>query len=110
MIAKLIATGATREAARGRAIAALRAYPILGIHTNLPFLIRLLEHPGFAGGDIDTSFIDRERRTLLEGLDSPPPPEVLAVANEIRNGVGSHLKRTADAAPEPWLSLKGWRP
>ena len=47
MIAKLIAWGETREAARRRAIEALRAYPILGIRTNVPFLIRLLEHPRF---------------------------------------------------------------
>ena len=110
MIAKLIATAATREAARRRAIEALRAYPILGIHTNLPFLIRLLEHPRFVTGEIDTGFIERERRALIEGLDAPPPPEVLAVANEIRNGVGGHLKRTLqDAVPDPWESLRGWR-
>jgi acetyl/propionyl-CoA carboxylase alpha subunit len=110
MIAKLIATGATREAARERALAALRAYPILGIQTNLSFLIRLLQHPRFVAGDIDTGFIDTERGALLDGLDAPPPPAVLAVANEIRNGVGSHLKRTVPATlPDPWESLRGWR-
>jgi acetyl/propionyl-CoA carboxylase alpha subunit len=110
MIAKLIATGATRDAARRRVLAALRAYPILGIHTNLPFLIRLLEHPRFVSGDIDTGLIDSERRALVEGLDAPPPPAVLALANEIRNGVGGHLKRTVlDSVPDPWESLRGWR-
>jgi len=108
MIAKLVATGATREAARRRAIAALRAYPILGIHTNLPLLIRLLEHPRFVSGDIDTGFIDTERSSLVEGLDGPPPLEVLALAAE--NGVGGHLKRTVlESAPDPWESLRGWR-
>src|SRR5688572_23847293 len=42
MIAKLIATAETREAARQRALAALRSYPILGIRTNVAFLIALL--------------------------------------------------------------------
>jgi acetyl/propionyl-CoA carboxylase alpha subunit len=111
MIAKLIATGATRDAARRRAIAALRAYPILGIRTNLPLLVRLLEHPRFITGDIDTGFIDSERGALVDGLDAPPPPEVLAVAAEIRKGVGSHLKRTVpDTVPDPWETLPGWRP
>jgi len=104
MIAKLIASGETREAARRRAIEALRAYPILGIRTNVPFLIRLLEHPRFVRGDIDTGFIDAERESLVAGLDEAPPPEVLAVAAE--NGVGGHLKRTV---PDPWQSLRGWR-
>ena len=52
-------SGETREAARRRAIAALRSFPILGIRTNVPFLIRLLEHPRFVSGDIDTGFLDR---------------------------------------------------
>ena len=107
MIAKLIAGGDTREAARRRAIEALRTYPILGIRTNVPFLIRLLEHPRFVSGDIDTGFIDAERQSLVAGLDAEPPAEVLAVAAaENRNGVGGHLKRTA---PDPWESLRGWR-
>ena len=105
MIAKLIASGETRESARRRAIEALRAYPILGIRTNIPFLIRLLEHPRFVRGEIDTGFIDAERPALVAGLDADPPPEVLAIA-EIRNGVGSHLKRTV---ADPWQTLRGWR-
>ena len=107
MIAKLIAGGDTREAARRRAIEALRTYPILGTRTNVPFLIRLLEHPRFVSGDVDTVLIDAERQSLVAGLDAEPPPEVLAVAAaENRNGVGGHLKRTA---PDPWESLRGWR-
>jgi acetyl/propionyl-CoA carboxylase alpha subunit len=106
MIAKLIASGDSREAARRRAIEALREFPILGIKTNLPFLIRLLEHPRFISGDLDTSFLDTERQTLIEGLDAPPPPEVLAVASQKRNGVGSHFSRTV---PDPWETLRGWR-
>jgi acetyl-CoA/propionyl-CoA carboxylase biotin carboxyl carrier protein len=105
MIAKLIASGDSREAARRRAIEALRGFPILGIKTNLPFLIRLLDHPRFISGDLDTSFLDTERGALLEDLAAPPPPEVLAVAAE-KNGVGGHLKRTVH---DPWETLRGWR-
>ena len=105
MIAKLVAWGETREAARRRLIEALRAYPILGIRTNIPFLIELLEHPRFISGDIDTGVIDAERSSLLATLDGPPPPEVLAVA-AARNGVGSHFSKTV---PDPWTSLRGWR-
>ena len=44
MLAKLIVHAATREEARRRAIAALRDYAILGIRTNIPFLLQILEH------------------------------------------------------------------
>src|SRR5439155_10965998 len=38
LIAKVIASDETREAAITRLIAALREFPVLGIHTNIPFL------------------------------------------------------------------------
>ena len=82
MIAKLIASGDTREAARQRAIAALRAYQVEGIRTNIPLLLALLEHPRFISGDLDTHFIDRERAALL-------------------------ARRPEDL--DPWVALHGWR-
>jgi len=116
MMAKLIAWAETRDAARRRAIEALRAYPILGIRTNIPFLIGLLEHPRVISGDIDTGFIDFERAALVAGLDVDPPAEVLAVAAQAAavqgaqaaagHGVGGHFSRTA---ADPWQSLRGWR-
>ena len=104
MLAKLIASGDTRDVARRRAIEALRAYPILGIRTNVPFLIRLLEHPRFVQGDIDTGFVDTERPALVSELGSELPPEVLAVAAQEPDAA-----RKAVAVPDPWQSLRGWR-
>ena len=46
----------------------------------MPFLIRLLEHPRFVSGDIDTGFSTLNGRRCVAGLDAEPPPEVLAVA------------------------------
>ncbi len=50
LLAKLVVHGETREAARSRAVHALRNYPVLGTRTNIPFLIRLLELPAFRVG------------------------------------------------------------
>jgi len=66
LIAKVIATGETRDLARHRLIAALRAYPILGIRTNIPFLIGVLDHPRFVAGDVDTGFLDGEGNALAK--------------------------------------------
>ena len=65
LLAKLIAHAETRDAAIARAVAALRAYPILGIRTNLPFLIAVLQHPSFTAGAVHTSFIDEHLDELL---------------------------------------------
>ena len=42
LLAKLVASGESREVARKRASAALRSFPILGVRTNLPFLVKLI--------------------------------------------------------------------
>src|SRR5699024_2390741 len=59
MLAKLIVHAESRSAAIDRAIAALRNYPVLGIRTNIPFMIRVLDHPAFRSGDLHTGFIDQ---------------------------------------------------
>jgi geranyl-CoA carboxylase alpha subunit len=57
MIAKVIASGATRVEARQRLIKALRDTVVLGPTTNRHFLIKLLEHPEFAAGKATTAFL-----------------------------------------------------
>jgi 3-methylcrotonyl-CoA carboxylase alpha subunit len=58
LIAKLICRGIDRGEANERSIAALGASAIDGIHSNLQFLIRVLEHPAFRAGDVHTGFVD----------------------------------------------------
>ena len=112
MIAKLIARGDSREAARRRAHAALRAYPILGVRTNIPLLLALLEHPRFIGGDLDTGLLDREGDTVRPHLAPAPPPEVLMVAAAARqHGNAGRVSTDAGdvAGRDPWTSLRGVR-
>jgi acetyl-CoA carboxylase biotin carboxylase subunit len=114
MIAKLIATGESRDAARRRALAALRDYPILGVRTNIPFLIELLEHPRFVSGDIDTGFLDVEGTGLRGRLSTDTPPEALAIARAAAIPPaprGGEEGRTdpAGRGADPWSTLRGWR-
>ena len=112
MIAKLIATAETREAARARAIAALRAFPILGVRTNISLLIALLEHPAVIAGDVHTAFIDfereRDRDRLLEAIAPAPAPEILEIAAAARAMAASAPAGLAPAA-DPWTDLRGAR-
>jgi 3-methylcrotonyl-CoA carboxylase alpha subunit len=108
MIAKLIASAESRESARRRAIAALRSYPILGVRTNVAFLIALLEHPRFIAGDIDTGLVDLERAALVAASASEPPPEAVAVAMHAP-GVGAQQHPAAAGVVDPWMKLRGWR-
>ena len=97
LLAKLIAWGETRDAARRRALAALRSYPILGIRTNIALLIELLEHPRFIAGALDTGFLDAEGDAIRARLRDEAPPVVSAVAAAAaRAGPGS---AATDARP-----------
>ena len=114
MIAKLIATGETRELARRRAIEALRNYPILGIRTNVAFLIELLDHPRFVAGEIDTRFLDAEGASLRARVGgAATPPEAIEVASVARTATQPAPSDVSDEArgskADPWTTLRGYR-
>jgi len=58
MIAKLIATGATRAQAYASLSAALHDCSIGGVTTNLPFLHRIVAEPAVLANDVHTATID----------------------------------------------------
>jgi acetyl-CoA carboxylase biotin carboxylase subunit len=60
LIAKLIVHGNTREEALVRMRHALESFIIEGVTTTIPFLRRVIEHPDFAAGKVDTKFLERE--------------------------------------------------
>jgi acetyl-CoA carboxylase biotin carboxylase subunit len=59
LLAKLIVHGSTREEALARMRIALASFVLEGVHTTIPFLLRVLDHPDFIAGDVDTKFLER---------------------------------------------------
>ncbi|GHJ47769.1 acetyl/propionyl-CoA carboxylase subuit alpha [Catellatospora sp. TT07R-123] len=57
MLAKLIAWAPSRAAAARTLAGAVAAARIHGLVTNRDLLVRLLRHPAFLAGDVDTSFL-----------------------------------------------------
>ena len=109
LLAKLTVTAETRDAAIARAIAALRAFPVLGIRTNIPFLGRILDHPDFRAGHLHTGFIDQHLEDLLGRAMSGR-----------RRSRRRHARRSAQPRPtprcsgrsarhrlDPWATLRG---
>jgi acetyl/propionyl-CoA carboxylase alpha subunit len=111
LLAKLTAWGETREMALTRARAALTEFPILGVRTNLPFLVRLLDHPGVRAGTVDTSFLDGATRELLAGSSADIPAAALAAAAVHEEGAQPRgaAKATGVEIRDPWGSLQSWR-
>lgn len=58
LLVKATCSGEGMNAARLKAICALKEFEVEGVQTNISFLIKLLEHSSFADGSCWTRFID----------------------------------------------------
>jgi acetyl/propionyl-CoA carboxylase alpha subunit len=120
MIAKLIASGATRDEALDRLADALRETEVTGVTTNLPFLRWLVAHPALRAGEATTAFLVEHpplsappaalpaevwRGPFRLNLPSPPPqapPDVDAAAHAHAPGAVS----STISAPMPGTVIK----
>jgi 3-methylcrotonyl-CoA carboxylase alpha subunit len=102
LLAKVIASAESREAAVARLVTALRDFPVLGIETNIPFLIGILEHPRFTSGDIDIAFLDDTSDEILAATSSPPVPPLVAAAIAAHRSDGGGEGQPAHQDWDPW--------
>jgi acetyl-CoA carboxylase biotin carboxylase subunit len=109
MLAKVIVSAPTREAAIARASAALRQFIVLGIRTNVPYLAAILRHPRFAAGDVDTGFLDAEGAELAGVIEGEPPDAALAAAaaHATPRGIAAGDRGTGPAR-DPFETVSGW--
>jgi len=104
MIAKLIATGATRREAITGLVEALGSVEVWPVRTNAAFLLRLVDDPDFAAGAVETAFIPSRLDRLIP--DTTPPEGVWTLAalamtaSDFGNG---------SASDQPWQALQGFR-
>jgi pyruvate carboxylase subunit A len=64
MISKLVSWGKDRNEAIERMRRALYEYVIVGVKTNIPFHMAVMENPRYVEGELETGFIDRETGLL----------------------------------------------
>lgn len=105
MIAKLIVHGTTRDDALARMQRALEACEVVGPHTNVEFLHRLVTCEPFANADLDTGLIERHHDALF-APQRKPAREALALACAALLG---RETQGAGAAASPWTALAHWR-
>jgi acetyl/propionyl-CoA carboxylase alpha subunit len=120
MIAKLIASGDSREEALDRLASALADTHVAGVTTNLPFLRWLVAHPALRAGEATTAFLaehpplsappartaDPVWRTPFR-LNLPEPPA--APAPDVDAAAGEHGGGAASGtvvAPMPGTVIK----
>lgn len=114
MIGKVITYGQDRDEAVRKMVRALQDTVVLGVRTNIPYLLDVLRHPKFVAADITTTFLDEQLAQWQ------PQPDVsnstwLAIAawEALR---GREATRAAPSSGEdgeenvdPWLAGDAWR-
>jgi acetyl/propionyl-CoA carboxylase alpha subunit len=105
LIAKVIASGETREQAIDRLEAALLDFHILGVKTNIAYLLDVIRHPEFRAGRFDTGFLGREFADWRPS--SAVPKDLLAIASQAAAITVASSAR--DEAPGAWDVADGFR-
>lgn len=80
MLSKLVVWAETREDAVKRMRAALREYIVLGVKTNIGFLIRVMDNDDFKKALIDTGFIERNPELLKPSSGNSMESALIAAA------------------------------
>jgi 3-methylcrotonyl-CoA carboxylase alpha subunit len=112
MIAKLIVWDEHRDGALARMRKALADYEVAGVTTNIDFLSRLVACPAFAGADLDTGLIERQKDFLFPVAQPLPRDAVLvATVGELlwEQHAARQTARTSGDPWSPWHARDGWR-
>jgi acetyl-CoA carboxylase biotin carboxylase subunit len=112
LMAKLIVWAPDREAAIARMDRALAEYHVSGVRTTLPVLRRIIRHPDFAAGRLDTGFM--ERLPGGHGSGSRRTVALITAVLEAYERAGRQSPPTAAQGPGPWAragrpGASGWR-
>jgi 3-methylcrotonyl-CoA carboxylase alpha subunit len=112
MIAKLIVWDEHRDAALARMRKALADYQVAGVTTNIDFLSRLVACPAFAGADLDTGLIERQKDFLFPATQAVPRDALLvATVGELlwEQHAAKQAAKTSGDPCSPWHARDGWR-
>lgn len=99
LLVKVTARSSTYEGTLNKLTRALREHRIRGVSTNIPFLLKVLNHPVFRSGAVTTRFIETY-------------PEVLQAPQDAQNRgekVLRYLSNVAVNGPDPALGATGPR-
>ncbi len=102
MIAKVIVWDETRTRAIQKMIQVLKESVVFGVHTNIPYLIKILSHPEFVDGSMTTKFIEKH---FSEPLPAPTMSEEIlkfAISEWKKSEPKALNSNSSDNLPSPW--------
>ncbi len=110
MLAKLIVRGATRAETLARMERALCDFHVLGIQTNIPYLLAIVRHPAFQAGELSTHFLQTHLPNWRPS-NVIPQEVLLALAAYVAAPTPQTMSQPTYIAPsiDPWRTTDNWR-
>lgn len=111
MLAKVITWGHDRPEAIRKMVRALQDTVVLGVTTNIPYLLNILGHPAFVAGRTNTHFLDEHFVHWQPKADLSQSTWLAIAALEALRGQQPGRVAAAEPAnnPDPWNDPAGWR-
>jgi 3-methylcrotonyl-CoA carboxylase alpha subunit len=112
LLAKVITWGRDREEAIRKMVTALRETAVLGIITNIPYLLTILQEPAYLSGHIHTDYLAAQ---LADWSPEPADDEVTWWGAAVFELLGDKsepqvmLERNDGFGYDPWQDVSGWR-
>ena len=106
MLAKLVAWAPTRHEAARLLAAALARAQLHGVATNRDLLVRVLRHPAFMAGDIDTGFLERHAEVFDPLLSSVDAMKLSCLAAALAGAAGRRREAgVLRSLPSGWRNV-----
>ncbi|MCO5185809.1 MAG: acetyl-CoA carboxylase biotin carboxylase subunit [Anaerolineae bacterium] len=112
MLAKVVAWGTDRTEAVRKMVAALKETVVLGVTTNIPYLLAILHDPQFLRGDTSTNYLNEVFAKWQPEQRVDDDTWLLAAALEALQGGERRRMISADDGsplPDPWDEMPAWR-
>jgi len=111
MLSKLVVSSENRDECINKMIWALNKYIILGVTTNIPFLIKLLDHNEFRKGNITTHFIDNYFKDWTKAKSGLSIDAIisLAVYDSLHSDTQEIVRYKESDPHSPWKHVGRWR-
>jgi acetyl/propionyl-CoA carboxylase alpha subunit len=112
MLAKVITWGHTRDEAIGKMVQVLQQTVVLGVTTNIPYLLTILQEPTFCSGHTTTNYL---QEVLPDWQPESMPEEAWlgAAVFELLQGGGKPGRTSVitdnGTAYDPWGETAVWR-
>ena len=111
MLSKLVVSSENRTESINKMIWALSRYIIMGVTTNISFLIKLLDHNEFRKGNITTHFIDNYFKDWIKTKEGLSLDAIISLAvYDSMHSNSQEVVRYKESDPHsPWKHVGRWR-